>query len=557
MKPVLFWAVMAACAILAVSPAPAAGADGAGQAAAQAQAAPVTAQDEIKELKSRVAAQQEQIDALRKMLQEQQKLLEKAFPAEFAPAGPVPVAEGNGAVPPAPPPAAAAASGPALPESSPVSAGLSFALGGATLTPIGFIDFSQVWRSGTVTSGLPTNFAGIPFDDTVNGQRRQTLSTAANSRLGVRLDTRVHGFNILGMVETDFLGYVPGNALTTTNAYGLRLRLAFADLRRGGWELLAGQAWSLLTPGRKGISPVPGELFLTQNLDPNLQVGLTWARIPQIRAVYHPKDNLALAVSFENGDAYAGGSGGSDTIKLPEALAPNYFGQLDLGAGGVGTANPNSEMIAKIAFDPKVGERSLHLELAGLLNRFSFYNPLNDRHFSATGGGVSFSAGIEAVRNLTVYTSNFYSSGGGRWIFGQGPALIIKGDGDPSLVHAMSTVDGLEYQAMPGLMLYAYYGGTYIGRNTAIDPADGNLVGWGFEGSPGTQNRSIQEITAGFTSVFWKNPNYGSFQFSGQFSWLKRNPWHADSNQDRSARLNMIYLDLRYMLPGAPPPTPK
>jgi hypothetical protein len=96
----------------------------------------------------------------------------------------------------------------------------------------------------------------------------------------VQLDTKVVSANLLGVAETDFLGFQPGNVATTANAYGMRLRLAFSDVQRGKWEILAGQAWSLLTPGRKGISALPGNLFLTQDLDPNIQSGLVWARTP-------------------------------------------------------------------------------------------------------------------------------------------------------------------------------------------------------------------------------------------------------------------------------------
>ena len=91
----------------------------------------------------------------------------------------------------------------------------------------------------------------------------------------------MHGISLLGVAEADFLGYQPGNLTTNANSYGLRLRLAFADLRKNKWELLGGQAWSLLTPSRKGLSPLTGTLFLTDNIDPNTQSGLVWARNPR------------------------------------------------------------------------------------------------------------------------------------------------------------------------------------------------------------------------------------------------------------------------------------
>ena len=121
-------------------------------------AAATTRQDEIELLKAQVRLQQEQIDELRKRLDAQQDLLQGIHSA--------------GAVAPAPVPASSSTqhpAGPALRGSAPVIAPLSLELGGATITPAGFIDFSQVWRSKAATSGVPTNFAAIPFNNTVLG----------------------------------------------------------------------------------------------------------------------------------------------------------------------------------------------------------------------------------------------------------------------------------------------------------------------------------------------------------------------------------------------------
>ena len=107
-------------------------------------------------------------------------------------------------------------------------------------------------------------------------------------------------------------------------------------------------------------------------------------------------------------------------------------------------AQPNLDWIGRIAFDPK-NARSLHLELAGLLNHYEFYNPLNNRNFSITGWGVSLNALLEVAPRLTLITTNYYSNGGGDYIFGEAPDLIIQATGAPSLLASGSTVDGLEY----------------------------------------------------------------------------------------------------------------
>jgi hypothetical protein len=427
-------------------------------------------------------------------------------------------------------------------------------LGNISFTPTGFFEYSQVWRSRTVSSGFPTNFASIPFNNTVEGNRKHTVASAANTRLGLQVNTNAFGVRLLGVVETDFLGYQPGNIATTTNSYGMRLRVAFVDVRKGKWEFLGGQDWSLLTPGRKGIAPVPSGLMLTQDLDPNNQSGLVWTRSPQARVVYRPSDQVALGASFESGEPYAGGSGGAGAVTLPSAFAPSYFNQLSTGSSGLAVPSPHVDFIAKIAFDPRKLGRGTHIEVAGLVNRFTFYNPLNSHRFATTGGGISLNASTDITSRLTLFTNNFYSHGGGRFIYGEAPTLIINGNGAPSLLHTMSMLQGFEVQTTSKLRFWAYYGGTYINRAIATDPANGELVGYGYSGSPNSQNRAIQEVTGGFTRVFWRDGSHGALQFSGQYSWVVRHPWYVARGQPGSANLNMLYLGLRYVLPAPPLP---
>jgi hypothetical protein len=59
----------------------------------------------------------------------------------------------------------------------------------------------------------------------------------------------------------------------------------------------------------------------------------------------------------------------------------------------------------------------MHFEVAGLMNRFSFYNSINNRYCSITGGGA-LNALLETARHLTFVTSNFYTNGGSDFIFG-------------------------------------------------------------------------------------------------------------------------------------------
>jgi hypothetical protein len=269
--------------------------------------------------------------------------------------------------------------------------------------------------------------------------------------------------------------------------------------------------------------------------------------------MFHPSDTVSLGFSVEAAEQYGGDSAGGGAITLPSALVSSYSGQLNTGSTGLSVPSPNQDLIGKVAFEPRVGNRSLHIELAALLRRFEFYNPLRQQIFKAASGGGSLNFNLELFKNFRLAANNFYSDGGGRYIFGQGPDLIIQGDGSPSLVHAYSTVDGFEYQARPKTLLFAFYGGTYFHKNVAIDPETGKPVGYGYDGSPSGHNRSIQEASAGFAHTFWRDPAYGALQFMTQYSYVIRHPWFVAPGQLGDANVNMVYLNLRYTLPGAPP----
>ena len=129
---------------------------------------------------------------------------------------------------------------------------------------------------------------------------------------------------------------------------------------------------------------------------------------------------------------------------------------------------------------------------------------------------------VEVVKGLRLLTNNYWSDGGGRYIYGEAPDLIAHADGSLSLVHSGSTVTGFEF-AHKNTQLYGYYGGMYVMRNTAVD-TNGKLVGWGIPAVQmrSAQNREIQEATFGFNQTIWKNPKYGAVQFMGQYSYLTR-----------------------------------
>jgi hypothetical protein len=129
---------------------------------------------------------------------------------------------------------------------------------------------------------------------------------------------------------------------------------------------------------------------------------------------------------------------------------------------------------------------------------------------------------------------------------------VIRADGSISPIHSGGTVDGFEAQVTKNTLLYAYYGGIYIGRDTAVD-ANGSLVGYGYTKSANSQNRAINEVSFGFNQTIWKDAKYGALNLMGQYEYLTRDPWYVAVGSPKSAHDNTIYVNLRYTLPGSAP----
>ena len=211
------------------------------------------------------------------------------------------------------------------------------------------------------------------------------------------------------------------------------------------------------------------------------------------------------------------------------------------------------DFIAKAAFDPS---SRLHFEVAGIERTFKIINPnavALGQYSTKAGGGVQAGINAEIFKNFRLISTNYWSDGGGRYLFGQAPDVIVRADGTLSPIHAGGTVDGFEAR-IKNWLLYAYYGGIYIEKNTAIDlGATGTRIGYGYPTSANSQNRAINEITFGFNQTIWANPRYGAINAMGQYEYLTRDPWYVAVGAPKNTHDNTIYFNLRYTLPGSMP----
>jgi hypothetical protein len=249
-----------------------------------------------------------------------------------------------------------------------------------------------------------------------------------------------------------------------------------------------------------------------------------------------------------------------------------FASQFDNGSGatnaGSATTNPaipnlHPDIIVKTAFDWRPGGRAFHLETAGLARSFKVFNNLvtpsaTDTLTTASG---AINLNFELIRNFRLIANTFYGEGGGRYIGGLGPDVVVRPNGTLSPVHSGSGVAGFEWQLAPRFLVDGYYSGAYFARNFGLlastatpapkcDAVSGfTCVGFGFPGSANTNNRTIQEGTFGFTQTLWGSPQYGKLQLITQSSYVVRAPWSVAAGNPKNAHAFVQYVDLRFVLP--------
>jgi len=530
-------------------------------------------ESELQDLRSLVQSQMQELESQRAALKAQQlkmEVLEEKLHATPSEPGNASVAEPS-AIPEATPAAAISSTPRTLSTTAAIAAQggeeekpspLYFKIGAAEFYPLGFMDLTSITRT-TQLGTIGTNFGSIAFGNSVAGRLSEERVSAQNSRIGLRTHAKFGEADVTGYLEADFLGYQPANANDTSNSNTLRMRLYWVDYKNGMFEVLGGQSWSFLTPNRNGLSALPADLFYSQDVDTNYQLGLTWARQAGVRFIMHPNNNVSIGLALENPEQTLPSS-----VVTPGPVNA-YASQFDSNSGNTSSAtgvnNPNTpnlhpDIIPKIAFDIKPGGHQIHFDFAGLFRTFKAVNVIatptpitasNTVTSTIHGGGGEAGMNVELVKNFRLIATGFYSYGGGRYIASTaGPDVIVRADGSLSGIHSGSAIGGFEFQPNPKTVLYAYYSGAYFNKNTGLTGA-GTVPNIGYGNASGAQtsaDRYLYEPTFGVHYTMWRNPNYGDLRLMTQYSYVARTPW-VNTGVPRVAHTNMVYIDLRYDLP--------
>jgi len=476
---------------------------------------------------------------------------------------------------------------------------------GITITPVGFLAAETVWRSHATGGDINTQFNAIPFNGAAQSHIGEFFGSGRQSRVGFLAEGALGNFTMRGYVEADFLSAGVTSNNNQSNSYTLRQRQAWAQAAlNNGWTFTGGQMWSLVTETRKGMDNRSEALPMT--IDPNYNVGFSWARQYGFRVTKKISDKLWVGGSVEDAQIILGGHGAANNF---------IIGQQGAGGGLYnGTTNYSynvtPDFIGKIVFEPGFG----HYEVFGVISDFrdriypgaTLAKPSASGAFnnSAIGGGAGVNARWTFAKKYDVGIHFIGGSGTGRYGTSQLADLVARPDGILTPVTNYQALGTLEYHVKK-LDIYANYGAEYEDRVQYLNAA-GKPVGYGstlFNNSgcntetvpaststtvvtgvtqdPGTgvvtvttgtvpapgslgtpltggynpgglkncngDTRVIMEGTIGFWYKFYNGPK-GRLQWGPQYSYIDRNIW-AGTGGNPNATENMFFTSFRYYLP--------
>jgi hypothetical protein len=381
---------------------------------------------------------------------------------------------------------------------------------GVNLTPGGFLAAETVTRTRAASADINTPFTGIPYPGNALSKVSENNFSGRQSRGSLLVETRIGTAKVSGYYEADFLGTGVTSNNRQSNSYVLRQRQAWAQVALdGGWSFTGGQMWSLATENRKGINNRLEALPLT--IDPQYNVGFTWARQYGFRVVKDFGGKFALALSVEGPQATIGGRGFStfnsveaNGTTTPTVLSTNTNTFINAPGAGGGlfnfvdtsgyTANKAPDVIVKAAADPGFG----HYELLGIISTFrnrvypcgvvgtnagNFPAPATPTVVACpvngatapsavgafddtrVGGGVGASARWSIVnKKVDLGVKAVAGDGIGRYGSAQLADMTFRPDGTAALIRSGMALGTVELHPNPKLDVYFNYGAEYAWR---------------------------------------------------------------------------------------------
>jgi outer membrane murein-binding lipoprotein Lpp len=333
-----------------------------------------------------------------------------------------------------------------------------------------FIALEGAWREHSEVADGASSPAfgspGIPLQNSALFNENEFRMSAQQSRIALRawgdISPTQHAE---GYYEMDFLGASTDANNRESNSFTPRIRQLFGSYDNDEYHIhfLGGQAWSLLTQNRVGITPRYENVPLT--IDAQYVVGFNWLRNPQFRFVADWNNIAWFGVSVEQPGAVFPGSPSAATV-VPPNTSVSFNNTCTGGSHLNGTTTCSNDLapdiIEKFALDPGWG----HYEVLGLQRWLTDQvaipatSPNGSWSQQVTmGWGVGGSFLVPAIpKFLDLQGSVLYGEGIGRYSSSQLPDAVIGSNGALTPLKGLQFMVGGVAHPWSGLDIYAYYG---------------------------------------------------------------------------------------------------
>ena len=419
--------------------------------------------------------------------------------------GPTPDAPPVGATPPAGSRPAAAA--PTAGDTSKPDG--SFMLGAVKLTVGGYIDLTGYYRSRNENCGTGTGYNNIPFyGPTPQGNSGEFGLSAQQTRLSAKLEAPVGpDLRIIGYGEMDFNNGSGGANSVQSNSYTPRLRQAFGEYEDDSWQayVLAGQAWTLATPFKKGLDPLSS--WQPPVIDHNYMVGYDYLRVPMVRAV-KGFGNFWIGVEANTPQTVFGGA---PTVPAGQTVFTGYPGATGLNPQVNYSVNVAPDLIAKVALDTPFG----HFDAFGVARWFRDQVAFGTTsiNYDAFGGGFGASAFVPIGPWVDLTGSILYGTGIGRYGAPGLPDVTFNSNGGlVTLPQGMGMAGGVAHVIPDVLDFYGFYGWNWVGASY--------FPGGGY-GNPTFDNTGCFNPNAGGANCAGNNQTLTEFTFGLNWNALR------------------------------------
>ncbi|MGB6175975.1 MAG: hypothetical protein WBF43_06490 [Methylocella sp.] len=451
----------------------------------------------------------------------------------------------------------------------------SLYVNGVSITPGGFFELATVTRNHFVGADVATPWQNIPFANVPSTHTGEFRLSARRSRAALLMRGDVNpATHLSGYGEFDWLSAAQTANSNQSDSYNLRIRHLYlaVDNDEFGAHLLAGHTFTLATTNIVGILPRTEDTPLV--IEDQYVPGFVWDRQDQIRVVKDFDQTLWFALSAEQPATTFGGV--APTVPtvinvLPGVISPPPGQGTIVGGSLFNSINPLSlnqmpDIIGKVAWDPTIADRTIHMEAFGIFRNFvdrvvlpsSGIGGFINHNNNSAGGGVGGAILVPIIpKVLEAQFSGLTGRGIGRYGAAQLPDVSFNANGSLAPIQETMLLAGLIWHAMPGLDLYSYAGEEYENPKfgfTTLGTA--KFIGWGnpFFSNSGCEIelstvcagnvKLVRQITGGFWDDIYKGP-WGRLTGGLQYSFTQK---YAFAGLGFSPKVDehMFFTSLRY-----------